>query len=153
MMFILLVFPVSVMAHGAKTSTIKGGVGIAASYLDNSPMADCDVRVFSPEDRVTPFQTGQTDDNGRFMFFPDKKGEWKVIVDDGMGHRADAAVTITQDMKIDPASLSPGGLQQWQKILMGLCLIFGFTGIYFYYLYYLARKKSAAETTGENNLA
>lgn len=137
---LIFILPTLVFAHGAKYSTLKGGVGITAAYLDDTPLADCDVRVFSPEDSITPYQTGQTDAYGRFMFLPDKKGKWKIIVDDGMGHRVDAVIDITADMKLEPASQASGGLAQWQKILVALCLIFGFTGLY---LFYVSRKKQA----------
>lgn len=141
---IVFVLPVSIVAHGTQYSTLTGGVGIKATYLDHTPLADCDVRVFSPDDKVPPYQTGQTDAYGRFMFLPDKKGQWKIIVDDGMGHRVDAEIEVTEKMKLDPASQTSGGIPQWQKILVALCIIFGFTGIY---LIYASRKKPGNEET------
>jgi nickel transport protein len=131
--------PVITMAHGINHKPLKGGLGIEATYLDGSAMADCDVEIFSPEDKDTPFQTAQADKNGRIVFFPDKAGTWKVNVDDGMGHRLETTIKVDKEMNADETD--KGQLQQWQKILMVLCLIFGLTGVYYYYL---ANKKIKA---------
>ncbi|NQT92354.1 MAG: hypothetical protein HQ559_06305, partial [Lentisphaerae bacterium] len=77
-----------------KHRVFKAGAGIEAAYDDGSPMAFCDVSVFSPGDPVSEYQTGITDPRGRFAFIPDTNGVWKVTVDDGMGHMAIAEVLM-----------------------------------------------------------
>jgi hypothetical protein len=42
----------------------------------------------------TPYLTGTTDPAGLFTFLPGKPGEWRVVVDDGMGHRREARIDV-----------------------------------------------------------
>ncbi|MFT5730559.1 MAG: nickel transport protein [Desulforhopalus sp.] len=41
---------------------------------------DAEVEVWSPDDAEIEFQNGRTDKNGRFSFFPDVPGIWRVIL-------------------------------------------------------------------------
>jgi nickel transport protein len=133
---VYVLFPLMLMPHGMNHKQLKGGLGIEAAYLDGSPMAGCDVEIYSPADKESPFQTGVADKHGRFIFFPNQKGTWKLVVDDGMGHRLET--TILVDKELNAEASASGDLQIWQKILMALCLIFGLTGSYYYFL---AKKK------------
>lgn len=132
-------------AHGTHYEAIAGGSGVRVFYDDGKPMSYSEVKIYSPEDRKTEFQKGYTDKNGRFIFSPDVKGKWTVVVSDGMGHGIVTDVFIEEDMKIkkkDPATLS-----RWQKIVMGLSLILGITGLLFYFLtkrHYIKPKSSSA---------
>jgi len=129
--------------HGVEYSIIKGGVGIKAYYSDGTPMSYSEVKIFSPEDRNTEFQTGITDKNGCFLFFPDSKGKWKIEINDGMGHGIVKEIDISEDLtsKIETTYHLP----LWKKILYGLSIIFGFTGVFFY----LSTKKKLPK--GEKN--
>ncbi len=93
------------------------------------------VEVYSPMGKI-PFQSGRTDQNGRFLFFPDKKGEWKVIVNDGIGHQLvlktnidDNLILIEQTSNRTKAIENSRSFSGFQKIIMGLALIFGTFGV------------------------
>jgi hypothetical protein len=72
------------------TSTWKGGGGAVVGAA---------VEVYSPDDGDEPYQTGVTDRNGRFSFVPESAGQWRFIVDDGMGHREVAGYTLPPDFR------------------------------------------------------
>ncbi|MCP4134405.1 MAG: hypothetical protein GY754_25760 [bacterium] len=121
-------------SHGLSHKIIKGGFGIQALYSDGSPMSDSEVTVVAPGSVITrPFITGITDKKGNFFFLPDQKGKWKIIVDDGMGHRLDSGIAISETMEAVPL---PGGgsLNMLQKIIMAICVVWGAIGtaLYFY---------------------
>ncbi len=135
---IILMIPIisasKVFAHGSKYELIKTGIGIKALYHDDSPMSDSDVEVFSPVDNQKKDSTGNTDEYGRFYFFPDKTGKWRIKVSDGMGHAVEALLDVKEGMVLeDKPGNSHGGFSTEQLIIMVLCVVWGFigTGLYF----------------------
>lgn len=112
------------------------GIGVEVMYADGSLFTYSDAVVYCP-DSDEEFQQGLTDKNGRFLFFPDREGDWELRVDDGMGHGIVAKITVGGDLKIKKRE-SGVGFKIWQKILIGISIIWGFTGIYFYFF---TRKK------------
>ncbi|MFN3966161.1 MAG: hypothetical protein ACK4JE_00470 [Endomicrobiia bacterium] len=116
--------------HGIEYQVIKGGVGLKVSYSDGTPMSYSEVKIFSPQDKTTEFQTGLTDKNGCFVFYPDLKGKWKVEVNDGMGHGLVKEIEISEDLTAKTETTHQ--LPIWNKILTGVGFIFGLTGILFY---------------------
>jgi nickel transport protein len=53
---------------------------INAAYDTGEPMVEAQVAVFSPDDPTTPWLTGTTDAEGRFVFSPPAAGNWEVQV-------------------------------------------------------------------------
>ncbi|MCS7180218.1 MAG: hypothetical protein NZ891_02570, partial [bacterium] len=102
------------------------------------PLSFCDVKVFSPDKKK--FQEGLTDINGRFVFFPDKTGVWKIEISDGMGHGIVKEINVKENMKTESKNRQ---FSRLQKILIGVSLIWGITGIVFYFL---AKKKFYAHS-------
>ncbi len=86
-------------AHGTAHRVVRDGTAVTVEsfYSDKEPMQYAEVLVFSPSDRKVEYQNGRTDKNGRFAFFPDRQGTWRIEVGDGMGHlmKADIEVTAT----------------------------------------------------------
>ncbi len=123
-----------VFAHGSKYELIKTGIGIKALYYDDSPMSDSDVEVFSPVDNKKIFSKGITDKDGRFFFFPDITGKWKIKISDGMGHAVEALLDVNEEMVLeDKPGNSHGGFSTGQLIIMVLCVVWGFIGIALYF--------------------
>ncbi|MCK5850178.1 MAG: hypothetical protein KAH23_04625 [Kiritimatiellae bacterium] len=115
------------MGHSTSHSAVKGGTGIMAHYDDKKPMNYCDVKVFAPGDSKTEFQTGMTDKNGRFLFFPDTTGTWHIVVDDGMGHLMKVDIDIGETS--DAQKQRPAQLSRFSGAIVGISLIFGLFGI------------------------
>jgi nickel transport protein len=57
-------------------------IEIVAYYSTGEPMADCQVQIFSPDDRTVPWETGRCNAQGNYRFTPDlsKRGRWTVRV-------------------------------------------------------------------------
>lgn len=116
-----------------------------ATYSGQEPVAFAQVSVHRPGGE-TEYQTGRTDAKGYFSFVPDGPGEWRIEVDDEMGHRSEAKVSI-------PSPFTGGeqpqtaGLSTVSKAVLGLALIMGTTG----FLYgYKNRQNSQRGGTGSN---
>ena len=101
MMFLGVVFllPCMICAYGVSGKVDSGGMVVTAQYDTGEPMSYAKVNISAPGAKLT-FQSGRTDRNGRFCFFPDGPGDWKVVVDDEMGHRLEVAVPVDETMAL-----------------------------------------------------
>ncbi len=86
-----------VEAHGTAHRVLRDGTAVTVEsfYSDKEPMQYAEVLVFGPSDRKVEYQNGRTDRNGRFAFFPDRQGTWRIEVNDGMGHLMKADIEVT----------------------------------------------------------
>jgi nickel transport protein len=118
-------------AHGIKYSLRSGGIEVQASFDNNQPANGLYVYVFAPGSSEK-FQTGKTDPNGCFVFFPDRAGEWEVLVFDKMGHRLEIKIPINEAMKVEKES-DGYSIPLFLKGVMGISIIFGISGIFFWW--------------------
>jgi hypothetical protein len=133
----------SALAHGVTVDvSIEGGVVIlGVSYSPTQPLADASVIIYSPAEPENEWQTGRTDKTGHFAFVPDAKGEWSIIIDDQKGHMKKTTIAFTPDLPeeseiteetltkpVDPAG---NGLNTTHKIVIGLALFIGITGLFY----------------------
>lgn len=136
LMATFLFFPSFLWAHGVRGDIGSGGVVVTAEYDTTEPMSYAKVEVSAPETKL-PFQSGRTDRNGRFVFFPDTPGIWKIVIDDEIGHRLEMEIPIDTAMEIDAgpkAGNSVGNyLPKYALALMGVCVIFGIFGCLTWY--------------------
>lgn len=123
-----LLLPSICYPHGIEYKEIEGGRGLEIKYDDGTPFSFCEVKIYSPDGKK--FQEGLTDKNGRFVFFPERTGKWKIEVSDGMGHGVVKEIAVLEGMKIKEENVS--NFTRWQKILIGVSLIWGITGTLFY---------------------
>ena len=90
------------------------------------------VTILSPDAEPT-FQSGRTDKNGRFCFFPDAAGDWEVVVDDEIGHRLEVDVPIDEQLAWEEVSDSAGAKQMAfsrnERMIVGLSMLFGLFGV------------------------
>jgi hypothetical protein len=143
------------MAHGIQVdySLKYPQATLKFSFSKSSPLAHADVSVYSVETDEL-YISGKTDKNGEFVFMPDIPGDWTVKVDDGMGHRKTAVITIESDffesdtivqstvkehIHSDDCAHSQdqnhhhdhAHIPMVYKIIFGLALIFGITGVWY----------------------
>ncbi len=80
--------PQPAAGHGTDYRILDSQTAIAVEFIysDNQPMRYAEVLVFSPETDDFEYQNGRTDMNGRFVFYPDAPGKWRIQADDGTGH-------------------------------------------------------------------
>jgi hypothetical protein len=81
-------------AHGMTLVLEQRGDVVVSTvrYAGGTPVAGADVVIHGPDDAT--YQTGRTDAAGLFAFVPARAGEWRVQVDDGMGHRRTARLAF-----------------------------------------------------------
>ena len=128
-----------VSAHGIRYATGTGGIVVKAFFDDNRPAAGMFVSIFAP-DQEDRFQSGKTDKNGRFAFFPDRAGTWEILVYDRMGHRLQIKVPV--DTGLGPKeSIESSGIERYLKILMGL----GIIAVVFFSLWLLNKSREKPE--------
>jgi len=128
--------PSRLHAHGVTSKVDTGGIVVSAMYDTGEAMDYARVTISAPGANLK-FQSGRTDRNGRFCFFPDVSGDWKVVVDDEMGHRLEVNVTVDETMVLranpENGNARPGFLTRCEKAVMGVSIIFGISGILFWW--------------------
>jgi nickel transport protein len=147
--FLFLIFlcasNAAVMAHAIhfETSNRPPVITVKSYFSKTSPVSNAIVEIFAPGEQQ-PYQTGRTDKAGNFAFLPVASGEWLVTVDDQAGHRGRVVVDVSDDFFIqeEQAVILPAGEMHHDqihehdhgfsvlyRIIFGLSLIFGITGI------------------------
>ena len=137
-----------VMKHGIEVEFTMSNPAVLATctYSGNEPVAGAECVLLKPNSvnsENEEFQRGHTDANGVFSFVPDVAGEWKMIVDDGQGHRNEVSLILTEAFFNNETAI-PGtaellvsgnggfaALPLWMKAVWGLSLIFGLAGVFY----------------------
>ncbi len=76
-------------------------------YSGGVPAAGVSVDIFAPDESEETWQSGETDTNGLFAFVPDRAGEWRFVVDDGMGHRKESVFSLPPDFRDQVSIIVP----------------------------------------------
>jgi nickel transport protein len=133
---VISLVPSLVQAHGVTGDVGSGGVVVSARYNTGEAMSYAKVRIAAPGTDI-PFQSGRTDRNGRFCFFPDTQGDWRVVVDDEMGHRLQVTVPVDEGGLLKKgegaAPVVKSMLSRYENALIGISLIFGLSGLFFWW--------------------
>lgn len=124
-------------AHGVGyTESSLKPVSLEFFYSTGDLMSYLEAKVFSPSDEKIAYQSGRTDEEGRFAFTPNKPGEWRIVVVDDEGHRAEAAVDVTEEFLKAEAPIggaapvvaekkaAPEGLELYLRAGLGVSLLF-----------------------------
>jgi len=128
--------PSLLYAHGVTSKIATGGIVVSAMYDTGEAMDYARVTISAPGANLK-FQSGRTDRNGRFCFFPDVSGDWNVVVDDEMGHRLKVTVPVDEAMALqsnrENKNAGRGFFTRCEKAVMGVSIIFGISGILFWW--------------------
>jgi uncharacterized GH25 family protein len=92
-----LLVPAALFGHGVEVSEETGGAQgsvrvIRFTYTTGEAMMYARVFVYPPSNPEREILHGTTDRNGIFCFLPDESGEWRLVVEDGMGHTGEIKV-------------------------------------------------------------
>lgn len=129
----------TVYAHGVVYEVKEDKtVIIKVEYDDGEPMSYADVKIFSPTEKEIEHQNGRTDRNGCFAFLPDVAGEWKITVNDGMGHGVVEKIEVKEAMVIEPIHTIHRSWTRFQKLILGISIVWGLAGVI---CYFKVRKK------------
>ena len=118
-------------AHGAKIEVFPQAVEIIATFDTGEPMDNAQVAVYAPDTPDAPWQTGQTDSEGRFSFTPDAGiagGLWEVTVRKA-GHGQTTSFSLGEAVDSRAASaqlaIAQSAVQKWFSMA---AIIWGFVG-------------------------
>lgn len=127
------------MAHGTKYEIIdKNILAIKAMFESGMPMANSKVLLFPPGEAKASVTT-QTDENGIFYLAPEKSGTWAAQVRDTGGHGMRINIEIDESLQVKGSgNMAGSGTTLLQKIIMAVCVIWGFIGTA---LYFRAKKE------------
>ncbi|MCX6591561.1 MAG: hypothetical protein NTZ56_08560 [Acidobacteria bacterium] len=123
---LLVLAGLAASAHDLVLTAERTGAAIVvrAAYAGTEPCPFASTEIFSPAGPKAEHQNGRTDRTGRFAFLPDQPGNWRVVVDDELGHRVELTIPVNE-----AASLAVSGAQPvWQKAITGAALILGLMG-------------------------
>ena len=130
---LILLITGEIFAHGTgyRHSGFQA-VALEFMYSTGEAMSYREARVFSPNDEKFAYQTGRTDEKGRFAFVPDIAGTWRVIVRDEEGHQCTAEIDVTAEFlagKSDGTQQHddgtfPQGMELFIRALLGVSVIF-----------------------------
>ncbi len=126
---IIALYTTAASAHGLGYRLLKNDTTkvVEFRYSNGSALPYAEVEVWSPDDAEIEFQNGRTDKNGRFSFFPDVPGIWRVTIADGMGHAASAQCEIVlqnEDSTLILVQPQEKGSNRITLIILGISLIF-----------------------------
>jgi uncharacterized GH25 family protein len=132
----IMAFSVLAFAHGVGIKVVEQSpfIKIESSYSGEEPLANAQALVFAPDNKETEFQRGRTDAYGFFVFIPDRAGDWRFEVDDEMGHRKEIVIPVTEEFLQGDTFGDQGDktvVPTYIKIILGLSLIIGITGIFY----------------------
>ena len=120
-------------AHGATIQVVPQAVEVIATFDNGEPMSNAQVRIYAPDELNEPWQTGQTDSEGRFWFTPeaDKGGNWEVMVRKaGHGQTTTFALDALADGAGVGGQAAPSSASRWLSML---AIIWGFVGTALYF--------------------
>lgn len=124
---VIFLVPSLLYAHGVMGKVDTGGIVVTAQYDTGEPMSYAKVRISAPGAELS-FQSGRTDRNGRFCFFPDASGDWKVVVDDELGHRLEVKVPVNETLVFQENQqrdvASESSFSRYEKALIGISGVF-----------------------------
>ncbi len=130
---LILLSACEISAHGTgyRYSALSA-VALEFMYSTGEAMSYREAKVFSPSDEKFAYQSGRTDEKGRYSFVPDSPGVWRVIVRDEEGHQCTAEINITAEnfspknesqTQTQPSTI-PNSTEIFIRSLLGVSLIF-----------------------------
>jgi nickel transport protein len=145
------VTPNPVFAHGTGyRQAAEKSISLEFYYSTGETMSYLETKVFSPKDEKFAFQSGRTDEAGRFAFTPNVSGLWRVIVKDEEGHLAEAKIDVTSEFLkaknnenpiVAAKPAAPEGADLFVKAGLGVSLLFNMAA----FLSLARRRKTSGE--------
>lgn len=135
-------FATDVSAHGIEIDMSEvGAIEIHARYDTGEPMVNAQVSIYAPSDKAMPWQLGEADADGYFVFVPDREiaGTWDVQVRTA-GHGDWVYIDVAEG-SVTGLTGSSGGLTVAQIVMMSAAIIWGFIGTALYFMCPKTEKK------------
>ena len=125
----ILGLPAKALAHAVETNYIlkDAALELTAVYSTGEPMKNANVKIYAPGNTSEPLMEAKTDENGRFLFSPDREmpGEWEVSISQE-GHGDILTVPVSQKgVELEDISAIPQ-ISPQLLIIGALCVSGGF---------------------------
>jgi len=132
-------------AHGVKINyETTQAIKIDATFDNGKPMSNAPVTVYSPQDPATPWQQGTTDEDGSFVFIPDRAqpGDWAIQVRQA-GHGDLITISLgeqqsvtenTADTQVMSVQSTNASFTPAQIVIMIVAVTWGFVGTALYFV-------------------
>jgi uncharacterized GH25 family protein len=146
----VLFLPASAFAHGVDVSDVTGQAGVKTvrfGYTDGESMLFAAVKVYPPSTPDATVQESMTDRDGYFSFVPFESGDWRLTAEDGMGHRGEIVITVSDETVAVVNTAPSGKLPTLIATVLGLSLIFNV----FAFWYLMGRKFKKPGTPAKNS--
>jgi len=134
----LLAWSIPAAAHGVSAQTGRGPAAwVRAEYSDGETMSYAKVRVLDPQGQT--FQVGNADERGHFAWLPSAVGTYRVVLDDGQGHRVEASLEWGAEGQAAPPTPTSAnqpdltGQPLWVRAIWGLSFLFWLGGAWFWW--------------------
>ena len=118
--------PASAEGHAlrAQIRQGEGAVEVVCAYEAGLP-ASAEVRLVSPADPTRYREILQTDEEGAARFRPDAQGLWRLVADDGLGHRAELEFEVGEGgtVRVVGGPVPEGGTRWTLVALAGAALV------------------------------
>ncbi|WP_051257768.1 hypothetical protein [Desulfovibrio cuneatus] len=136
-----------VQAHGLGwQSDPAPAMVVLFTYAGGEPMAYASIKVFAPNEAEVEYQNAHTDKTGRFAIVPGAAGPWRIVADDGMGHRQEAVLDVAAPQAASGASANmttpPQTSSTGTSFVLRLALGLSVLGNIFCGLYGLRKRKN-----------
>jgi nickel transport protein len=151
-----LVLPAYVFGHGVEVYDLSAEDRpvrtVYFKYSTDEPVSFARIKLYPPSTREGNVESlvSITDRNGLFCFIPDEEGEWRVDMEDGMGHKGSISVNSVFSGEA-PDAESGGGPGNAARpplafnIALGISLLLNIFGLW----HILAARRRTAGGGGE----
>ena len=117
-------------AHGTGWREVElKAAALEFLYSDGELMSYCEAKIYSPLDDKIACQTMRTDELGRVAFVPNQQGQWRVVVSDNQGHRAEAKINVTQNLNLNNNNNLISQQDIYIRAVLGVSLLFNIAAI------------------------
>jgi nickel transport protein len=104
------------------------------------------VKLYPPSNPKIETVKSLTDKNGFFAFVPDEEGEWRAEALDGMGHRGELVINVSENFSATNDKQSAASVSTLFRIVLGLSLLFNIFALYGF----VSKKLSSKQQNGIN---
>ncbi|MEL6384759.1 MAG: carboxypeptidase-like regulatory domain-containing protein [Cyanobacteria bacterium J06626_18] len=125
--------PAEVLAHGVQVQAqTTSAVEIQATYDSGEPMSGAQVQVYAPTDPENVVFTGVTDASGRYLFVPDRAGDWELSVRQA-GHGEIVVIPVAEAGVVAAEVAGSSKLTTLQRGIVAGAVIWGCVGTALYF--------------------
>jgi hypothetical protein len=126
-----LTLPLFAHDLAVQTTLAPPAVVARALYGASEPAAFAKVTIHAPGATSGVYQSGNADAQGYFCFRPSASGDWRITVDDEMGHVQQATVRVPEPFTASVPPPAATSASRLERAALGLALMIGLAGFWY----------------------